>query len=54
MLANLFDVYTEAETEIEGVELEFKKDFPELTQAILDKYSQLKGLEFLKNITELR
>lgn len=52
LLANLFDVYTEAETEIEGVELEFKKDFPELTQAILDKYSQLKGLEFLKNISD--
>ena len=40
LLANLFDVYTEAETEIEGVELEFKKDFPELTQAILDKYNE--------------
>lgn len=52
LLVDFFDVYTERETEIKGIELEFKKDFPALTQAILDKYSKFEGLEHLANLSD--
>ena len=46
------DAYHPAETDDPNSPLEFVKDYPDFVQAVIDKYSKLKGLERLAKMEE--
>jgi len=52
ILSNYLALYDDAELETKGGMLFFKEDYPELLQAILEKYSKLEGLEYLADLPE--